>query len=240
MHNVVKKKKCDFGMAFDGDADRIFFTDEKGDIINPSLIAALVIKKILKKHKNVKIIYNLINSKIVPETIRKFKGKPEIDQVLRCIEAANLAPSPGNLSILKYIIIEELETINKISEACQQDFIEDAAFVVVICSDKKRVEKMYEEHTNTYIKHHSGAAIENFLLKIADLGLASCWIGAFSDETLKTLLRISDDIDIEAVLPIGFGKGKQEKKPNLAPKVFFEKWKNKSRKPSRKVRREDI
>jgi len=81
LQEIVKKRNCDFGMAFDGDADRIFFIDEKSNIINPSLIAALVIKKILQKHKNEKIIYNLINSKIVPETVKKFKGIPLISRV---------------------------------------------------------------------------------------------------------------------------------------------------------------
>ncbi len=81
LQKIVIKEKCDFGMAFDGDADRVFFVDEKGNVINASLIAALAIKSILKKNKSQKIIYNLINSKIVPETIRKFGGKPLISRV---------------------------------------------------------------------------------------------------------------------------------------------------------------
>ncbi|MCH8067325.1 MAG: phosphomannomutase/phosphoglucomutase [Nanoarchaeota archaeon] len=78
---VVKEKKCDFGMAFDGDADRVFFVDEHGKIINSSFIAALLIKNILKKHGKQKIIYNLVNSKIVPETIKKFGGVAKIERV---------------------------------------------------------------------------------------------------------------------------------------------------------------
>jgi len=81
LQKTVKKGKCDFGMAFDGDADRIFFIDENGNIINSSFISALLIKNILKKHKNQKIIYNLVNSKIVPETIKKFNGKAVIERV---------------------------------------------------------------------------------------------------------------------------------------------------------------
>jgi phosphomannomutase len=62
-------------MAFDGDADRILFVDENGNIVNGSITSALIIKSILKKHKNEKIIYSLVCSKIVPETIEKYGGK---------------------------------------------------------------------------------------------------------------------------------------------------------------------
>ena len=78
LQGVVRKSKCDFGMAFDGDADRVFFVDENGNVVNSSLISALLIKNILHKHKNEKIIYNLVSSKIVPETIEKFGGKAVI------------------------------------------------------------------------------------------------------------------------------------------------------------------
>jgi len=81
LQKIVKKEKCDFGMAFDGDADRVFFVDEKGEIVNSSLISALIIKNILKKHKKQNIIYNLVCSKIVPETIKKYHGKANIERV---------------------------------------------------------------------------------------------------------------------------------------------------------------
>ena len=81
LQNVVKKEKCDFGMAFDGDADRVFFVDENSNVVNSSLISALIIKNILEKNPNEKIIYNLVCSRIVPETIRKYGGKAHIERV---------------------------------------------------------------------------------------------------------------------------------------------------------------
>ena len=81
LQKTAKEKKCDFGMGFDGDADRIFFVNKNGDVVNGSLISALIIKNILSKKKNQKIIYNLVCSKIVPETIKKYGGKPVIERV---------------------------------------------------------------------------------------------------------------------------------------------------------------
>ena len=81
LQKVVKEKNCNFGMAFDGDADRIFFVDEGGNIVNSSLISSLIIKNILSKRKNEKIIYNLVCSHIVPDTIKEFGGTPIIERV---------------------------------------------------------------------------------------------------------------------------------------------------------------
>lgn len=81
LQKTVKEKNCDFGMAFDGDADRIFFVDENGDVINSSLISSLIIKNVLSRHKNEKIIHNIVVSHIVPETIKKYGGKPIIERV---------------------------------------------------------------------------------------------------------------------------------------------------------------
>ena len=81
LQKTVRGRKCDFGMAFDGDADRIFFVDEKGNVINSSLISSLIVKNILSKKKGVKIIHNVVCSKIVPETIIKYGGIPIVERV---------------------------------------------------------------------------------------------------------------------------------------------------------------
>jgi len=81
LQKTVKEKKCDFGMAFDGDADRIFFVDENGTVCNSSLISSLIIKNMLTKYPKEKVIHNLVCSKIVLDTIKKFNGTPVIERV---------------------------------------------------------------------------------------------------------------------------------------------------------------
>jgi len=77
----VKKQKADIGLAFDGDADRVFFIDELGNRISSSLIIALVAKKMLTKHPGATIIYNVPCSKIVPEIIIANGGKAILERV---------------------------------------------------------------------------------------------------------------------------------------------------------------
>ena len=70
----VKKEKADIGLAFDGDADRCFLIDEKGGLVNPSALTALIAVRELKANPGACIIYNLISSKAVPEVIAENGG----------------------------------------------------------------------------------------------------------------------------------------------------------------------
>jgi phosphomannomutase len=78
---AVRKHHCDLGAAFDGDADRMFIVDEKGDLIDGSTVTALVALNTLKRHPGGKILYNLICSRSVPELIAKNGGVPVRSQV---------------------------------------------------------------------------------------------------------------------------------------------------------------
>ena len=70
----VLVEKADLGIAFDGDADRAFFIDEKGQSITPSAITALIAKRELKREPGSTIIHNLITSRSVAEVVKENGG----------------------------------------------------------------------------------------------------------------------------------------------------------------------
>ncbi|HZZ66013.1 MAG TPA: hypothetical protein VFE17_10970 [Candidatus Baltobacteraceae bacterium] len=78
---AVRKHGCDLGAAFDGDADRMFIVDEKGDLVDGSTVTALVALNTLKHHPGARILYNLICSASVPELIKQNGGIPIRSQV---------------------------------------------------------------------------------------------------------------------------------------------------------------
>lgn len=73
---TVEREKADFGFIFDGDADRIFLIDEKGEFVRADLTLLFLAKYFLKKYPGSAISYNLICSKAVPEFIKKWGGIP--------------------------------------------------------------------------------------------------------------------------------------------------------------------
>jgi phosphomannomutase len=72
----VREVGADIGLAFDGDADRCFVVDERGDPVSPSGVTALVATRELAKEPAATIIHNLITSKAVPEIVREHGGVP--------------------------------------------------------------------------------------------------------------------------------------------------------------------
>jgi len=72
----VRETGADLGLAFDGDADRCFVVDEKGDPISPSAITGAVAVRELAKHPGSTILHNLITSRAVPELIAEHGGVP--------------------------------------------------------------------------------------------------------------------------------------------------------------------
>jgi phosphomannomutase len=73
---AVRERGADIGLAFDGDADRVFLIDERSEGVSGSLTTALVASSMLRKHPGSIVLYNLICSKVVPETVEALGGTP--------------------------------------------------------------------------------------------------------------------------------------------------------------------
>jgi phosphomannomutase len=76
LQRAVRENRCDLGVAFDGDADRMFIVDEKSGLIGGDMVTAIVGLNTLKRFPGAKILYNLICSRSVPEAIAKAGGVP--------------------------------------------------------------------------------------------------------------------------------------------------------------------
>lgn len=76
LKRAVLERGADIGLAFDGDADRVFLVDERAEGVSGSEVTALVARAMLQRHPGAKIVYNLICSWMVPEVIRENGGTP--------------------------------------------------------------------------------------------------------------------------------------------------------------------
>ncbi|MBI5804248.1 nitroreductase family protein [Candidatus Pacearchaeota archaeon] len=172
---------------------------------------------------------------------RSFKNKKASwKDILEAIDAANQGPFAGNQNDLKFLIVEGKEAIKDIAEICEQDWIKDAGIIVLICSDEKNLENMYGERGRVYSRQQAGAAIQTMLLKLTEMGLDSCWVGAYSDVSLKEKLKIPSHIQIEAAIPIGYAKEHEKKKSKnkLEHSLYWEFWGEDKRQKHHEIERE--
>lgn len=179
--------------------------------------------------------------KVIKErhSVRRFSTKKvDWENIIEAIDSANSAPLAGNIPVFKFILVDDKTKIQRLADASQQDFVSDVNYVIVICSVPDQLLRSYNERGKTYARQQAGAAIENFLLKITDMNLASCWVGAFVDDQVRNILSIPDNVEVEAILPVGYempAKGKQQFKPDLNNALYFNKWKEKYMVPRKKV-----
>jgi phosphomannomutase len=75
------EEAADFGVAFDGDADRCFFVDDTGEFVPGDFVTALFAEAVLEKEPGAKIIYDVRASRAVPDTIRAAGGEPVMSRV---------------------------------------------------------------------------------------------------------------------------------------------------------------
>jgi len=146
--------------------------------------------------------------------VRRFKPDPVSDELIQeLIAAAVQAPSSGNVQDWEFIIVRKSETKRALADAAMgQDFIADAPVVVVVCSNLSRVAARYGERGRTlYAIQNTAAATQNLALAAWDKGLASCWVGAFSEEAVRKILAIPRDVRPLVIMPLGWPAGRPTK-----------------------------
>lgn len=140
-------------------------------------------------------------------SIRKYLDVPvEWYKVTKILEAGKQAPSSGNLQNWRFIIVTDKKMRRKLAEASlQQYWMESAPVHIVVCSQLTIAKQFYGlRGERFYSIQNCAAAIQNMLLAAHSLGLGSCWIGAFDEGKLKTLLDIPEDVRPEAIITIGY------------------------------------
>lgn len=172
-------------------------------------------------------------------SVRKFKDKkPDWRNILEAIDSTRYAPMAGEIFTLKFMLIDDEKLIKKLAKYSTQDFVGFTKYVVVFVSKNNRTVASYGKRGEIYTRQQAGAAIQNFLLKITELKLSTCWVGHFDERMIKNVLKIPEDRDVEAIFPIGFEIREPLTKPikrELQNIIYFNEWKN-----QRMVRKERV
>jgi len=162
-------------------------------------------------------------------SIRKFKDKkPDWRKIIEAIDSARYAPMAGNIFTLKFVLVDKKEIIEKIAEYSSQEFIAQTDYLVVFITNPERTENAYGKQGTVFCRQQAGAAIQNFLLKIEEFGYATCWIGFFNENKIKTLLKIPEENNIEGIFPIGYANEKPKSRNirDLNNFLYFNDFKN--------------
>ena len=124
-------------------------------------------------------------------SVRSYKSQPiEEDKLRKIFEAANLAPSAGNLQAYHVYVVRDKATKEALASAARgQSFIEEAPVCLVFCTDPSRSEVKYGERgRELYAVQDATIAGCYAMLAAVDLGLSTVWVGDFDEEAVRTVV----------------------------------------------------
>ena len=140
-------------------------------------------------------------------SVRAYKDKPVPEEALRAIlQAANDAPSAGNLQPFEIIVVRDAEKRRTLARTChEQWFIAEAPMVLVFYTNPDRNRKEYGQLGEDFFAVQDATiAVAYAQLAATALGLGTCWIGAFHEPTVRELTGAPDRWRLMAILPIGY------------------------------------
>lgn len=136
-------------------------------------------------------------------SVRKFQNKPiEQEKLDILLEAARLAPSASNKQSWKFIVIKDSEKRKQLTDICKgQKFVSKAPITIAVCNTNLD----YIMTCGQKAPVIDGAiAAEHIVLQAVELGLGSCWIGAFYHDKMAELISLPQDYEIIGLLPVGY------------------------------------
>lgn len=131
-------------------------------------------------------------------SVRKYLDKEvPMELILKVLEAGRLAPSAHNSQPWHYIIVTDPEKRRKIAESGRwAGFLKNTPVVIVGCGDTEASPDWYVVDV--------AISMQNMILEATELGLGTCWVGSFDQNTVKTILNIPEKYKVVALLALGY------------------------------------
>ena len=160
-------------------------------------------------------------------SIRAYQDRPvEQDKLNHILEAGRLAPSARNLQDWRFVVVQDKDKRQELSAAARgQAFVVQAPVVIAACGTETEYVMTCGQHCYPI---DVTIAMDHMSLMATDLGLGSCWIGAFYEEQVKQILGIPENIRVVTMLTLGYPAEAPAARPRkrLDEIVAYDAWRN--------------
>ncbi len=130
----------------------------------------------------------------------------ELEKLRQVLDTANRAPSAGNLQAYEIFVVRQAEDRRALARAALgQEFVASAPVSLVFCAHPGRAAPRYGQRgTRLYALQDATIACTYAMLAATALGMATVWVGAFSDDQVRRAIRAPEGVTPVAILPIGY------------------------------------
>lgn len=152
-------------------------------------------------------------------SVRRFRGEAVPRELVeKLLEAVRTAPSAGNFQAYEIYVVSGAKGMQALADASfNHGWIAEAPMALVVCTNAARCEYDGKEH---WALQDASIATTLAHLAIVDLGLATCWVGAFPPAKIAEVLGAATGHVPMAVLPFGYGNQVPEQSGRRAVTEF--------------------
>jgi nitroreductase len=145
-------------------------------------------------------------------TVRSYRDALVEDEKLNLVlEAARLSPSERNRQEWKFIVVKERETRRKLADAANgKEFVGEAPVSIVACASEAEYVMSCGQLTGTV---DTSIAFSFLVLQAQEVGLGTCWLGAYSENEVKEILGMPRHVRVIAMTPLGYPAQVSEARP---------------------------
>jgi phosphomannomutase len=183
---IVRKtldEGADLGVAFDGDADRCFFVDDKGEFVAGDFVTALFAENVLEKEPGAKVIYDVRASRAVPDTIERDGGVPLVERVGHAFIKARMRKddaafagevsghyyfrdfSQADTGVVPFLLMLELiskkgERLSEILEPLRSRYFITGEINTPVPDVALKLQELKERYSDGRISHRDGISVD--------------------------------------------------------------------------------
>jgi nitroreductase len=156
-------------------------------------------------------------------SVRGYKADPvEADKLQEVLEAARLAPTAGNRQRFELIVIQTAGREEELRRIYDKDWYVQAPLVICACRYPMDPARQRKDYTDVDV----GIVVDHLTLAATELGLGTCWIGAFDPAAARKILGLPDEVEPVVFTPLGYPADPprvKQRKP-LDDLVRYEHW----------------
>jgi len=147
---------------------------------------------------------------------RSVRGYAEVEEkkLVKILEAARLAPSWANRQYCRYVVVKDKSKKEELFGGVNP-WLRQAPVVLAACADPA---DSGSRNGMIYYLVDAGISMQQLILAATDLGLGTCWIGAFDEGEVKNLLEVPENVKVVALTPVGYPAEKERLRSKLARK----------------------
>lgn len=155
-------------------------------------------------------------------SVRKYTNKPvNTEDINFLLNAAQKAPSAGNMQGRDFIVVTSDNLRRELAKSTNQPFLNQSPVIIVAIANIERSSNKYGKRGELYAIQDTSASIMNLMLAATSIGMATCWIGAFDETSVKIICNIpyNDKIRPVALIPVGH----PDESPAMPPRMNLDK-----------------